>query len=66
MYSFPKYCFELPDKMHATSLSLLTLMSFPSSLFIVGNVLISVSLLQPLLGLIALTSESTSFSGLFN
>ena len=25
VYSFPKYCFELPDRTHATSLSLLSL-----------------------------------------
>ena len=33
VYSFPKYIFELPDKMHTTSLSLLSLTSLSSNSF---------------------------------
>ena len=60
VYSFPKYCFELRDKTHATSLSLFSVMSFSSTSFIIGNSFFY----GPLLDLI--TSELTSFSVLFN
>ena len=56
MYSFPKYCFELPDKVHATSLSPLFLMLFSSTSFIS----VSVFFLRPLFCLV--TSESTFLS----
>ena len=56
VYSLPKYIFELPDKTHATSLSLLSLTSLSSNSFI----LVSAFFLRPLLGLMNL--ESTFFS----
>ena len=55
VYSFPKYCFELPDRTQATGLSLLSLMSLSSTSFI----LVSAFFLRPLMGL--MTSESTFF-----
>ena len=64
LYSFPKYYFELPDKTDGISLSLFSIMSFPSSSFIFGNILLSVFFLRPLFALI--TSELTSFSELLN
>ena len=57
MYSFPNYCFELPDETHATGLSLFSIMSLVSSSFIVSNVLALAFLVQPLLALITLTSD---------
>ena len=59
-YSFPKYVFELPDKMHATSLSLLSLTSY----FPLLHSFLCKFFLQPLLGLV--NSESTFFSKLVN
>ena len=48
MYSLPKYIFELPDRTHATSLFLLSLMSLSPISFILG----SIFFLRPLLGFV--------------
>ena len=55
VYSFPEYCFELPDKAHVTSLSLFSVTSFSSTSFIIGNSFFFRFLLD------LITSELTSF-----
>ena len=64
VYSFPKYIFELPDRTHATSLSLLSLTSLSSNSFILVSAFLNLQLLRPLLGLG--NSESTSLPKLVN
>ena len=56
----PKYYFELPDRKHVISLSLLYLTSFSS----ISCILVSVFFLRPLLDLVS--SKSTFFSRLVN